>query len=156
MTTTLAFRNQDLDKFFRTAVGFDSMFDRLLSDVSLPKDSGFPPYNIVKKDDEHYAIEMAVAGFKMDELDVELKEGILEVKSVASEVDDDTTKYLHRGIAKRNFVRKFTLADDVVVKGANLADGMLVIELQRIIPEERKPRKIEIGTTISDQQLLNE
>lgn len=160
--TSIAFRSQDLDKIFRTAVGFDQMFDRLFQD-SLPKDSGFPPYNIRKVNDEQYAIEMAVAGFTEDELDIELKEGILVVSSNVQkeEVEDDYTKYIHRGIAKRNFTRRFTLSDDVIVKGANLTNGLLVVDLQRIIPEERKPRKIQIGTktqTIehTESQLLNE
>lgn len=147
MTTLTTFRSKDLDNFYRTAVGFDSMFDRIFNDLqSGAKDNGFPPYNIVKQTDEHYTIEMAVAGFDKSELNVEVKEGMLEVKSnTADVVEDENMKYLHKGIAKRNFVRRFSLSDDVIVENADLVNGLLVVSLKRIIPEEKKPRKIEIG-----------
>lgn len=145
--TSLQFRTKDLDNFYKTAVGFDNMFDRIFNDLQTTvKDSGFPPYNIIKHDEENYVIEMAVAGFSEEELEVELKDGVLEVRSNTVDTDDaGLTKYLHRGIAKRNFFRKFSLSDDVIVEGANLVNGLLQIDLKRVIPEEKKPRLIPIG-----------
>lgn len=146
--TTMQFRTKDLDNFYKTAVGFDNLFDRIFNDLhATTKDSGYPPYNIVKEDDENYTIEMAVAGFSQEELQIELKEGVLEVKSTTVEgLDDGPSKYLHRGIAKRNFVRRFSLSDDVIVHGADMKNGLLLVFLQRVIPEEKKPRLIEIGS----------
>lgn len=145
--TSLQFRSKDLDNFYKTAVGFDSVFDKIFNDLqSTVKDSGFPPYNIIKNDEENYVIEMAVAGFSDTELEVETKDGILEIRSNTVDTDEgNLTKYLHRGIAKRNFYRKFSLSDDVVVQGANLVNGLLQIDLTRVIPEEKKPRLIPIG-----------
>lgn len=149
--TSLQFKTKDLDNFYRTAVGFDSMFDRIFSDLqSTVKDTGFPPYNIIKNDEEHYQIEMAVAGFSQEELSIELKEGVLEIKSNSVDADENgSSKYLYRGIAKRNFFRKFSLSDDVIVEGADLQNGLLVVKLQRVIPEEKKPRMIPINNTLS-------
>jgi molecular chaperone IbpA len=104
--------------------------------------TGYPPYNIRKDEENIYTIEMAVAGFSKEDLEAELKEGILTVRS---KQDQDDGEYLHRGIAKRAFSRSFTLSDDVVIKGADLINGMLTISLERIIPEEKKSRMIEIG-----------
>lgn len=160
--TALQFRAKDLDNFYKTAVGFDSLFDRLFNDLPISKDTGFPPYNIVKQDDENYTIEMAVAGFDRTELEIEVRDGMLEVKSNTADTDESSqTKYLHRGIAKRDFYRKFSLSDDVVVGNADLVNGLLVINLKRIVPEEKKPRKIEIGSAAmledaGKQELLNE
>lgn len=163
--TALQFRAKDLDNFYKTAVGFDSLFDRLFNDLPISKDTGFPPYNIAKQDEENYTIEMAVAGFDKTELDIEVRDGMLEVKGRAVDADENqeiqTTKYLHRGIAKRNFYRKFSLSDDVIVGSADLVNGLLVINLKRIVPEEKRPRKIEIGSAamledVGKQELLNE
>ena len=133
----------DFERALGITVGFDSMFDRFFGDVEKSESAtGYPPYNIRKDEENIYTIEMAVAGFSKEDLEAELKEGILTVRS---KQDQDDGEYLHRGIAKRAFSRSFTLSDDVVIKGADLINGMLTISLERIIPEEKKSRMIEIG-----------
>ena len=133
----------DFERALGITVGFDSMFDRFFGDVDRSESAtGYPPYNIRKDEENIYTIEMAVAGFSKEDLEAELKEGILTVRS---KQDQDDGEYLHRGIAKRAFSRSFTLSDDVVIKGADLINGMLTISLERIIPEEKKSRMIEIA-----------
>ena len=133
----------DFERALGITVGFDSMFDRLFGDIQRTETaSGFPPYNIRKEEDEKYTIEMAVAGFSQEDLEVELKEGVLTIRSKS---EKEEKEYLHHGIARRAFSRSFTLSDDVVVKGADLVNGMLTIDLERIVPEEKESRLIEIG-----------
>ena len=136
----------DFERALGFSIGFDSMFDRLLGDNTqhVSNKQGYPPYNIRKDGDTKYFIEMAVAGLSEDDLEVELKEGILSVRSKQS--TDDEANYVHRGIAKRTFERSFTLSDDIVVKGCGLINGMLTIELEKVIPEEKRARLIPIGT----------
>lgn len=134
------------DPFF---IGFDRVLDRMHQQT--PGQSNYPPYNIVKVDDDNYHIEIAVAGFGRDELDVELKEGVLSVEG--KKEDKDETKYLHKGISARHFRRTFTLSDTIVVRGADFVDGILTIKLENVIPEEKKPRKIAIGGS-SEPELL--
>jgi len=128
------------------AVGFDRTFDRLFDYVTHQAEStGFPPYNIQKTEDYKFEIEMAVAGFGKSDIEVEVAEGVLTVKSTKDKDTGSTDEYtLYKGISQRNFTRKFTLADDIVVKGAELKDGMLTISLERIVPEEKKPQLITI------------
>ena len=129
------------------SIGFDRMFDSLMGQNHYPTTSNYPPYNIVKHSDDKYTIEIAVAGFSKDDIAVETKENTLTVQSKDSGVDKtevDTTEYLHRGISARSFKKAFTIADDVVVNGADMKDGLLFIDLERIIPEEKKPRMIKI------------
>ena len=128
------------------AVGFDRTFDRLFDYVTHQAEStGFPPYNIQKTEDYKFEIEMAVAGFGKKDIEVEVAEGVLTVKSMKDKDTGSTDEYtLYKGISQRNFTRKFTLADDIVVKGAELKDGMLTISLERIVPEEKKPQLITI------------
>ena len=104
--------------------------------------TGFPPYNIRKEGDYNYVIEMALAGFGKKDIEVEVSEGTLSIRSVKENTEDDATIY--RGISYRRFERKFTVADDVVVNSASLENGMLMVELERIVPEEKKPRIITI------------
>ena len=139
----------DMEKALGFTVGFDSMFDRLFGALDHPNPNpknsqGYPPYNIRKDGDTKYFIEMAVAGFSEEDLEVELKEGILSVQSKPLNEEDEAT-YVHRGIAKRTFERNFTLSDDVIVKGCGLINGMLTVELEKVIPEEKKSRLIPIG-----------
>jgi len=138
-----------------TTVGFDRFFDsfeRLLqSDIQPAK---FPPHNIVRKDDYHFVIEMAVAGFEYKEIDLTLKNSTLTVQGLKEPKDDDKTDYVYRGIANRSFVKTFQLADSVEVRNASLINGMLRIELENVVPESRKARKISLTTASS--QLLNE
>ena len=126
------------------AVGFDRVFDQLNRYVDNSVTStGFPPYNIQKGGDNKYQIEMALAGFSKDDIEVEIADGTLSVRSDKKEDAKDDFTY-HRGISFRKFNRKFTLADDIVINGAKLENGMLTIELERIVPEEKKPRLIEV------------
>ena len=125
------------------AVGFDRVFDNLQRYVDNNVTStGFPPYNIQKVGDYNYTIEMALAGFSKDDIEVEVADGTLSVRSDKKEEPDD--EFYHRGISYRKFERKFTLADDLVVNGAKLENGMLTIDLERIVPEEKKPRLITV------------
>ena len=125
------------------AVGFDRMFDQLNRYVDNNVTStGFPPYNIQKGGDFTYTIEMALAGFSKDDIEIEVAENTLSVRSDKKDETDEWT--FHRGISYRKFDRRFTLADDIVVNGAKLENGMLTIELERIVPEEKKPRLIEV------------
>ena len=144
----------DFDRVLGITVGFDSMFDRLFGDIERNGNAtGFPPYNIRKDEEDLYTIEMAVAGFSKEDLEAELKDGVLTVRS---KPDQEEGEYLHRGIAKRAFSRSFTLSDDVVIKGADLVNGMLTINLEKIVPEEKKARMIEIGkSTKSKVKKLN-
>ena len=139
----------DLERALGITVGFDSMFDRLFGDSNRTETaSSFPPYNIRKDGDEKYTVEMAVAGFSQEDLEVELKEGELTIRSKS---EKEEKEYLHRGIAMRTFSRSFTLSDDIIVKGADLVNGMLTIDLERIVPEEKKSRLIEIGQANSEK-----
>ena len=132
-------------------VGFDNMFDHFErmfdGDVAtFQTQVNFPPYNIVKTGDFTYDVELALAGFSKDDITVDYADNILTVKSVKKEKsDDDKDGVLHRGISKRMFSKAFTIADDVEVKGAELKDGLLKIYLERIVPEGKKPRSIEIS-----------
>lgn len=145
---------QHIENLMDRAIGFDKLFDTMHRLNSTPKSQGYPPYNIIKSDDTKYMVELAVAGFKQDEIEIELRDDTLFIKG-SKNTPEVETHYVHKGIGTRTFQRSFTLSDDVVVKGAELSDGILYIALERVIPEEKKPRKIEIGT-ISDKQLLTE
>lgn len=140
------------DPFF---IGFDSLLNRL--NTANTAISNYPPYNIAKMSENSYVIELAVAGFAESELDVTVHNGTLVVKGETTPKDQEP-KYLHRGIAARNFSRSFTLADTVEVVGAQVYNGMLQIRLENIVPEEKKPRKIQIGHVEPKplSQLLNE
>ena len=126
------------------AVGFDRMFDTLNRYVDNNLNTtGFRPYNIQKVGDFKYQIDMALAGFSKDDIEVEVSDGTLTVRSDKKEELEDEFTY-HRGISYRKFERKFTLADDLVVNDAKLENGMLTIDLERIVPEEKKPRLISV------------
>ena len=148
MVTTRAIANI-FDQFDRSllspyTVGFDRMFDRLHDHYVLHQtNSGFPPYNIRQDDDYNFVIELALAGLSKDDLEVEVSDGVLTVRSVEKKEDEDG-ELLHRGISHRKFSRSWTLADDVVVQDAKMNNGMLTVHLERVIPEEKKPRTISI------------
>ena len=126
------------------AVGFDRVFDTLNRYVDNNVNStGFPPYNIQKVGDFKYQIDMALAGFSKDDIEVEVADGTLSVRSDKKEEPEDEFTY-HRGISYRKFERKFTLAEDLIVNGATLENGMLTIDLERVVPEEKKPRLISV------------
>ena len=125
------------------SVGFDNIFDHFNLHLENTRSVNYPTYNINKIDDFNWNIEIALAGFGKKDIDVSTAENQLTIKSIESDEKDDKDT-IHRGISKRQFTRSFTLADDVVVNGAELKDGMLTIELEKIVPEEKKPKTIKI------------
>ena len=127
------------------SVGFDDLFDHFNNtlEYTVKQPTSYPPYNINKLDDFNYQIEMALAGFSKSDIEVKTVDGQLTIKSIESEAKDEK-ETLHRGISKRKFSRTFTLADDIKVNGAELKDGMLLIDLEKIVPEEKKPQTIDI------------
>ncbi len=137
----------DFTPFLRSSVGFENL-NRLFDSVSRATegDPGFPPYNIEKLGEDRYRISMAVAGFARDELDLTVQENTLVVSGrAAEEVESPGRSFLHRGIARRAFERRFQLADVIKVTGASYEHGLLNIDLRREVPEHKKPRRIEIG-----------
>ena len=147
---------QDFNKALNSAVGFDSLIQRLFeaSDVGEKGNSNYPPYNL-SRDGETYILEMALAGFHQDQLEVKYEEGVLTVGTTKGwEQDLDEEKYIHRGIAARTFTRKFTLSDDVVVKGADFKNGLLIITMERIVPDEKKARNIPIGESVATEKVF--
>ena len=143
MTTLLT----DIRRFDPFFVGFDRLFDRLASFDAKEtlRPANYPPYNIVKKDEYKYEIELAVAGISAKDIHIEHnpETSVLTVEGSKGGTEDN---YLHKGIAERNFVRTWTLADNVEVTGADLNDGLLKVELERIVPEAKRPKTIKIGT----------
>ena len=147
---------QDFNKALNSAVGFDSLIQRLFeaSDVGEKGNSNYPPYNL-SRDGDTYILEMALAGFHQDQLEVKYEEGVLTVGTTKGwEQDLDEDKYIHRGIAARTFTRKFTLSDDVVVKGADFKNGLLIITMERIVPDEKKARNIPIGESVATEKVF--
>jgi molecular chaperone IbpA len=143
----------DFTPLYRSTVGFDRLFNLLDSvtgfDESVP---AYPPYNIERLGDNEYRITMAVAGFGQDEINVEVKEQALTVTG-SKKAEEKERQFLHRGIAARSFERRFQLADHVEVKGADLKDGLLHLELVRNVPERLKPRTIAIGSGSTTKQV---
>ena len=127
------------------SVGFDELFDQFNNhlEYTVKQNTTYPPYNINKIDDLNYQVEMALAGFGKDDIEIKYADNQLTIKSVDSD-DKDEKDVIHRGISKRKFSRSFTLAEDIKVNGAELKDGMLLVELEKIVPEEKKPRTINI------------
>jgi molecular chaperone IbpA len=147
----------DLTPFYRSTVGIDSLFDRITRNIDMATNAGnYPPYDIIKTGDETYEIRLAVAGFTLDMINVEVRDGQLIVEGNSS-VMSDTEKvplpveYLHHGISHRNFIRTFQLSDYVEVRDAVMRDGILTLHLERKIPEALKPKKIAISYQGSDQ-----
>ena len=125
-------------------VGFDRAFEILQHAANVAKSNdNFPPYSLVKKDDFNYELEMAVAGFNQDNLEIVASKNRLSVVGIKPE--KDSREYIVKGIAGRSFAREFVLADTIVVRDVNLVDGILTIKLENVVPEEQKPRKITIG-----------
>lgn len=136
-------RTVDFTPLYRSAVGFDRLAALLEAAAVADTASGYPPYNIETVGENAYRVEIAVAGFRPEDLSLEVRENLLTVQGRKTPAED-ARRYLHRGLAERNFERRFQLADHVEVTEAKLADGLLVISLKREIPEALKPRKIEI------------
>jgi molecular chaperone IbpA len=136
-------RTIDFTPLYRSAVGFDRLAALLDAAASTDSASGYPPYNIETTGENAYRIEIAVAGFRAEDLTIEVKENVLTVQGRKA-ANDENRRFLHRGLAERNFDRRFQLADHVVVVDAQLNDGLLAIALKRELPEQLKPRRVEI------------
>lgn len=133
----------DFSPLFRSSIGFDRLLNALENTSRLEAVDSWPPYDIAKTGEDEYRITMAVAGFTPEELTIDHEPNLLVVSG--QNAREENAQYLHRGIAQRSFKRRFELADHVKVTGANLAEGLLTIDLVREIPEEMKPRRIEIN-----------
>jgi molecular chaperone IbpA len=145
-------RHIEFAPFYRSAIGFDRLFNMLDQATGFDNESTYPPYNIERTGENAYRITLAVAGFTSEDLKLEVKEQTLTVSGEkAAETSEKT--YLHRGIAARAFERRYQLADHVDVTGANFENGLLHIDLVRNVPESKKPRSIAIGTGDSAKQL---
>jgi molecular chaperone IbpA len=131
----------DYSPFFRSTVGFD----RLIGLLESASDQGYPPYNIERSDENNYRVTLAVAGFAEQDLSVDVKDRVLTITGKRDETDKSATALLHQGIAGRGFERSFQLAEHVEVKAAKLENGLLHVELERIVPDEKKPRRITIN-----------
>lgn len=137
--------NFDLTPLLRSTVGFDRMTRMLENSLSNASEANYPPYNIVKEDENNYEIAIAVAGFSENDIEITAKDNMLIVKTIEQSTKEDSEKtYLHRGIASRNFERHFQLADYIRVENAKMENGMLYIGLVRELPERMKPRTIAI------------
>ena len=153
MTNQLTLRSLDIPSIHKFGIGFDNMFDELMRVNQQQANTNYPPYNIVKHDDDHFAIEVAVAGFREGDINITVEKQLLTIKGEQVqelEETDDTvavpkSEYLHRGISARNFIRTFTLADHVEVINAIIENGILKIELERQVPEEQKPKTVAIS-----------
>jgi len=136
----------DFAPYRRSTVGFDRLFDMLENSSLAQGGENYPPFDLIKLGDNDFRIELAVAGFKPDELDITAQENVLIVSGrKKDESDENGSSYIYRGIATRSFERRFALADHIQVRGADIKDGLLSIELVREIPEAMKPKKISIG-----------
>ena len=139
----------DLSPLYRSTVGFDSLASMLEQVANFDKEATtYPPYNIQRLTDNEYRITMAVAGFGKEDVQIEVKENTLSIRGEKKQADTERT-FVHRGIASRAFERRFQLADHVEVKGADVKDGLLSVDLERELPERLKPRMIEIGATVA-------
>ena len=133
-----------VNQIHRHAIGFDGIFEELnRTFANSNTDGNYPPYNLIKLTDNQFVIEVAVAGFDQNEIDVELKENVLTVKGEQSKKETEI-EYQHKGISTRNFTRQFPLAEHVEVRGATVKNGILAIALERTVPEENQPKKISI------------
>jgi len=140
------------------SIGIDSFF-RTIDDVQRSNSQSYPPYNITKVDDEHFVIEIACAGFGKDHIDIEVQENELRVVGDKSDPNPErvaNSSAIHTGIAARKWKRKFVLADDITVGSATIQDGILSVPLTKIIPEEKKPKKISIGSKKLSKEFLVE
>jgi molecular chaperone IbpA len=137
-------RTFDLTPFHRGTIGFENLISALTHHHATASNTGYPPYNIIRVDEDAYQIELAVAGFSMNELSITLDKNELIIEGIPNEHEDDIALFLHKGIANRNFIRTFKIAEHVEVKDASLELGILKITLERNVPEELQPKKIAI------------
>jgi molecular chaperone IbpA len=133
----------DLNPFYRNSIGVDRLFDRMLSQIDTAGNTNYPPYNIVRRGDNHFEVQVAVAGFSQGEIQIEVRDGNLVITGEKLDALDDV-EYLYHGISARRFVRSFNLAEYVEVLDATVKDGILTIQLERRIPEAMKPKTVAI------------
>jgi len=133
-----------LSPLFKASVGFDKIVNEFFNEPQFNNSTGYPPYNISKDEEGVYEITLALAGFKKEDIEIELEDGTLKITGESKVLDADDREYLHKGIAERNFIRTFKLAEFVEVKDAKLTDGILRVQLFRNVPEALKPQKIAI------------
>jgi molecular chaperone IbpA len=138
-------RGFDLTPYRRSTVGFDRLFDLIENSARVGQPDNYPPFNIERISEDRYRVTLAVAGFKPDEIDITAQQNLLLVAGKKAEGEQDRSKFVHLGIANRNFERRFELADFVRVDDATLADGLLTVDLVREVPDAMKPRKIAIN-----------
>jgi molecular chaperone IbpA len=143
MTNTLTLRAFDIPTINKFGIGFESVIDELLR-ATAQQQTNYPPYNVIRNDEDHFTIEVAVAGFKQGEVDVTVEKNILTISGSQKNPIPDNVEYLHRGISARDFVRNWTLAEHVEIIGAIMRDGILVLDLERKVPEDQKPKSIAI------------
>lgn len=142
-----------LEIFRPFTLGFDEVFDRLESLTKAPGKTAYPPYNIIRRSDQEFTVELAVAGFTEQDLDIEMAPNALTITGKLQEATETPTSYVYRGIANREFRRVFSVSDTIQIQGADLKDGMLRIYLENVIPEAQKARKITIGNTNKTKRL---
>jgi len=136
----------DLTPFYRNTVGIDSLFDRITRNIDTAANTGnYPPYDIVKTGEETYEIRVAAAGFRQDEIEVEIADGTLRITGNHRDEARPEVEYLHHGISNRSFLRTFQLSDYVEVRSAVMRDGILTVDLERIVPEVMRPKKITVS-----------
>jgi molecular chaperone IbpA len=141
---TLTLRSFDVPQLHKFGIGFDHLFDDLMRVSSLQSNSNYPPHNVIKTGDDTVTIEVAVAGFAEGEIDIALEKRMLTITGARKNAEDENHEYLHRGISSRDFKHTFTLAEHVEVKNAVIQNGILAVELERLVPEEAKPKTIAI------------
>ena len=135
----------DLTPFYRNTIGIDRLFDRIVNQIDHTAQTNYPPYNIVETGENTYEVQVAVAGFSQGELDIVVRDNELIITGEKTEIQQDTYVYRHQGISARKFIRTFSLSDYVEVKSATARDGILIVKLERIVPETLKPKKIAIA-----------
>ena len=143
--TAFRLNHLDIPSIHKFGIGFDSIFEDIHRLASVAGKDNYPPYNVIKIDDDHFAIELALAGIDKEALDIQVDQNQLTISTEKAETDEEL-EYLHKGISQRGFSRSFTLADHVIVQGADMVNGVLKISLERQLPEELKPRKIDISS----------
>ena len=142
---TFRLNHLDIPNIHKFGIGFDSIFEDIHRLASVTGKDNYPPYNVIKIDDDHFFIELALAGIPREALDIQVDQNQLTISTDKAESDEEL-EYLHKGISQRGFSRSFTLADHVIVQGADMVNGVLKISLERQLPEELKPRKIDISS----------
>ena len=143
--TAFRLNHLDIPSIHKFGIGFDSIFEDIHRLATVAGKDNYPPYNVIKIDDDHFAIELALAGIDKEALDIQVDQNQLTISTEKVESDEEL-EYLHKGISQRGFSRSFTLADHVIVTGADMHNGILKVSLERQLPEELKPRKIDISS----------